>query len=67
MSINEIDYFTFSNSDVIPPSEARLNFIFIFDDVACDKQDAVREYFSMGRHTNVDCFSVRHTRGYLNI
>jgi len=56
-SIDEIAYFTFSNnSDVIPPSEAHPNSIFIFDDVACDKQDAVREYFSMGRHSHVDCF-----------
>ena len=56
-SMDEIGYFTFSNnSDVIPPSEARPNSIFVFDDVACDKQDVVREYFSMGRHSNVDCF-----------
>jgi len=45
-SIDEIGYFTFSNnSDVVPPSEARPNSIFIFDDAACDKQDTVREYF----------------------
>jgi len=37
------------------------NFIFIFDDVACDKQDTVREYFSMGRHANVDCFYLCQT------
>ncbi|KYN16162.1 hypothetical protein ALC57_11594 [Trachymyrmex cornetzi] len=61
-SIDEIGYFTFSNnSDVVPPSEARPNSIFIFDDVACDKQDAVREYFSMGRHANVDCFYLCQT------
>lgn len=61
-SINEIGYFTFSNnSDVIPPSEARPNSIFVFDDVACDKQNAVREYFSMGRHSNVDCFYLCQT------
>ncbi|KAG5314838.1 GVQW3 protein, partial [Acromyrmex insinuator] len=59
-SIDEIGYFTFSNnSDIVPPSEAHPNSIFIFDDVACDKQDAVREYFSMGRHAG------RHAnRGY---
>jgi len=34
ISIDEIGYFTFSNnSDVIPPSEARPNSIFVFDDV----------------------------------
>ncbi|KYN20069.1 hypothetical protein ALC57_07575 [Trachymyrmex cornetzi] len=27
----------------------------------CDKQDAVREYFSMGRHANVDCFYLCQT------
>lgn len=61
-SIDEIGYFTFSNnSDVIPPSEARANSIFVFDDVACDKQDVVREYFAMGRHSNVDCFYLCQT------
>jgi len=56
-SIDKIGYFTFSNkSDVIPPSEACSNSIFIFNDVACDKQDAVGEYFSMSRHANIDCF-----------
>ena len=50
-----------NNSDVVPPSEARLNFIFIFDDVVCDKQDAVREYFPMGRHANIDCFCLCQT------
>ncbi|KYQ47387.1 hypothetical protein ALC60_13589 [Trachymyrmex zeteki] len=55
--IEEIGYFTFSNnSDVIPPNEALPNSIFIFDDVACDKQNAIREYFAMGRHAHVDCF-----------
>jgi len=42
-SINQIGYFMFSNNSDVPPSEARPNSIFIFDDVACDKQDAVRE------------------------
>src|SRR5580765_6928077 len=61
-SIEEIGYFTFSNnSDVIPPSEALPNSIFIFDDVACDKQDTVREYFAMGRHSSVDCFYLCQT------
>jgi len=55
--IEEIDYFTYSNnSDIVSPSEALPNSIFIFDDVACDKQDAIRKYFSMGRHADVDFF-----------
>ena len=60
--IDEIGYFTFSNnSDVIPPNESLPNSIFIFDDVACDKQDTIREYFAMGRHSNVDCFYLCQT------
>ena len=56
-SIEEIGYFTFSdNNDVVPPNEALLNSIFVFDDVACDKQDAIKEYFAMGRHANFNCF-----------
>lgn len=61
-SIDEIGYFTFSNnSDVIPPCEAHPNSIFVFDDIACDKQDTVREYFAMGRHASVDCFYLCQT------
>lgn len=60
--IEEVGYFAFSNnSDVIPPSEALPNSIFIFDDVACDKQDTIREYFAMGRHADVDCFYLCQT------
>ncbi|KYN02982.1 hypothetical protein ALC62_06187 [Cyphomyrmex costatus] len=60
--LTSIGYFTFSNnSDVVPPNEALPNSIFVFDDVACDKQNAVREYFSMGRHANVDCFYLCQT------
>jgi len=57
-SINEIGYFTFSNnSDVVPPRKARPNSIFVFDDVACDKQErTVREYSSIDRHSHVDRF-----------
>jgi len=66
-SIDKICYFTFSNnSDIIPPSEARPNSIFVFVNVACDKQDTVREYFSMGSTSTV-FISVNHTREYLNI
>lgn len=60
--IPSIGYFTFSNnSDVIPIEESLPNSIFIFDDVACDKQDTIRDYFSMGRHSNVDCFYLCQT------
>lgn len=55
--IKGMGFYTFSNNaDVIPPSEAKPNSIFIFDDIACEKQDNVRAYFCMGRHNNVDSF-----------
>lgn len=56
-TIDEIGYFTYSNNcDVISPQEALPNSIFIFDDVICDKQNTIREYFTMGRHSDIDCF-----------
>jgi len=61
-TIKEIGYFTFlNNCDVMPPCEALPNSIFIFDDVVCDKQNVIREYFSMGRHSKVDCFYLCQT------
>lgn len=61
-TIDDINYLTFSNNvDVVPPCDALPNSIFIFDDVACDKQDTIREYFAMGRHANVDCFYLCQT------
>jgi len=58
--IEEIGYFTYSNNnDIVSPSEALPNSIFIFDDVACDKQDAIREYFQC--HADVDSFYLCQT------
>ncbi|KZC06161.1 hypothetical protein WN55_07333, partial [Dufourea novaeangliae] len=57
-SVENVEYFAFSEIvDVIPPVQARPGSVFIFDDVACDEQDVLREYFAMGRHSDVDCFS----------
>lgn len=55
-SVEDVNYFPYSNnSDIISTSDALPNSVFIFDDVACDKQDVIREYFAMGRHSKVDC------------
>lgn len=57
-----VGYFPFKDSDAImQPSDAKVNSIFIFDDVACDKQSVIRDYFSMGRHKQVDCFYLCQT------
>lgn len=61
-SIPEIGYHLFSNNcDVIPVEQAKRNSIFIFDDVACEKQDNIRSYFAMGRHSDIDSFYLCQT------
>lgn len=58
----ELGFYQFSNnSDVIPIEQARHNSIMIFDDVACDKQDNIRNYFCMGRHRQIDSFYLCQT------
>jgi len=65
--IEKIGYFMFSNnSDVVPLSEAHPNSIFVFD-VECDKQDTLREYFSMADTRTSTILSANHTREYLII
>ena len=55
--LKDIGYFEFSNNSTkLPPSQAKPNSIFIFDDIACEKQKPVLEYFSLGRHNGIDCF-----------
>ncbi|HYT42356.1 MAG TPA: hypothetical protein VEP90_08415 [Methylomirabilota bacterium] len=49
-------YFYSDREDVIPPNQVKPNSIMIFDDVATQKQDVIRDYFSMGRHAGVDSF-----------
>lgn len=61
-SVKGIGYYTFSNNDdVIHPDSAKPNSIMIFDDVACEKQNNIRSYFSMGRHKNIDSFYLCQT------
>ena len=61
-NIEGFGYFVFSdNAEIVKPSDAQRDSVFIFDDVACDKQDTMREYFSMGRHSFVDSFYLCQT------
>lgn len=60
--IKGMGYYAFNASEnILHPSEAKQNSIFIFDDVACDNQDVIREYFSMGRHNHIDSFYLAQT------
>lgn len=60
--VKGINLYTFSNNcDVIQPEDAKPNSVFIFDDVACGKQENIRSYFSMGRHNAIDSFYLCQT------
>lgn len=57
-----ICFFTFNlKEEVIHPNEALKNSIMIFDDVTCENQTNIRNYFTMGRHRLVDCFYLTQT------
>lgn len=58
----EVGYFAYDdNSNVIHPSSAKPNSIMIFDDIACEKHDNIRNYFTMGRHNDIDTFYLGQT------
>ena len=62
----EIGYHTFSNdSDILPPEQIEKWSIMIFDDIACEKQQIVREYFCMGRHFDVDSFYLSQSYSHI--
>lgn len=49
------------SEEVISPHEAKSNSVIIFDDVACENQNNIRDYFCMGRHKNIDSFYLNQT------
>lgn len=60
--IKGLGYYAFSDANnIMEPSDAKPNSIFIFDDVMCEKQDVIRSYFCMGRHKNIDSFYLAQT------
>jgi hypothetical protein len=60
--IPEIGYFTFNENDnVIHPNKAKPKSVMVFDDVALEKQDNIRNYFAMGRHNELDTFYLGQT------
>lgn len=60
--VKGLGYYPFAdNAEIVSYDDVKPNSIFVFDDVACDKQDRIRLYFSMGRHKNVDCFYICQT------
>lgn len=60
--IRGMGYFVYSDkAEIMRPSEAKPDSVFIFDDVACESQSVIRDYFSMGRHSSVDSFYLCQT------
>src|SRR5437588_1952445 len=60
--IKGVGYYEFENAnDIMDPSSAKANSIVIFDDVVCDTQSVIRDYFCFGRHSNIDCFYLCQT------
>jgi len=61
-NVEGVDFLPFTDYEqVISPDEARPESVILFDDVACEKQDHIRNYFCMGRHKHVDCFYLCQT------
>lgn len=46
---------------VVNPADAQANSVFLFDDVATEKQDAVKDHFSTGRHKQNDALYLCQT------
>lgn len=60
--IPEASFYIFKdNNEVIHPNDALTNSVMIFDDVACENQSNIRNYFAMGRHRLIDCFYLSQT------
>lgn len=61
-TVEGVKYFEFNSSEnIIHPHEALPYSVFVFDDVSCEKQTAVKEYFSYGRHHNIDVIYIGQT------
>lgn len=58
-------YLFSSNDEVIPIDRVKRNSVFIFDDVICDKQNNMRDYFCMGRHKDVDSFYLSQSYAHI--
>jgi len=68
-NVEGVDFLPFADHEqVISPDEARPESVVLFDDVACEKQDHIRNYFCMGRHNAwIVSTSVRRILAYPNI
>lgn len=64
--LKEIDFFEYeTDENIISPQNIKPNSVIIFDDIQCNSQSVIREYFTHGRHKNTDCFFL--FQGYSSI
>lgn len=65
--IDTINFYKFSNCDeVIDPSQAETDSIFVFDDLIFSKnQTAIQKFFCAGRHFSVDVIYLAQSYAYL--
>ena len=57
-----IGYYEYdSGENILPPTEAKINSVMIFDDIVCDNQSVMKGYFCFGRHRNIDSFYLSQT------
>lgn len=62
LKVPEIKYHELrDDSEIIHPNDALSNTVIIFDDVVCENQINIRNYFAMGRHRQIDCFYLSQT------
>ena len=60
------DFFYYECSEIenmVTPCTVKEYSIVIFDDVQCTPQNIIKEFFSFGRHKNVDCFYLCQSYG----
>lgn len=60
--VSGINFYGYSDNElVVDPQTVQSDSVFIFDDVASEKQDKIRNYFCMGRHNSIDSFYLCQT------
>lgn len=60
--VPEVNFYIYNNNDdVLHPDKALPNSVIIFDDVICENQSNIRDYYCMGRHKQIDCFYLSQT------
>lgn len=64
--IKEIGFYEYDKEEsIVSPHNIKPNSVIIFDDIPCQNQNIIRDYFTFGRHKNTDCFFI--FQGYSSI